>query len=163
MVDLSRKKNKTTQSLVWVPVIEVPSLPAPLPSLTPTWLPLPSLALEGPSPAPDPIYPRPNKYGVSRSGTSLEEPLGVIWGQGQGPHSSPDGRLRCVSVSSWGIALHPLMASLGQPARAGEMLVQFTGLDGVSSRCPSSSRTSPHSEEAEKMKNTPGWLVGTYL
>lgn len=56
---------------------EVVACPAPLPSLTPTWLPLPSLALEGPSPAPDPIYPRPNKYGVSRSGTSLEEPLGV--------------------------------------------------------------------------------------
>ena len=56
---------------------EVVACPAPLPSLAPTWLPLPSLALEGPSPPPDPIYPRPNKYGVSRSGTSLEEPLGV--------------------------------------------------------------------------------------
>lgn len=89
--------------------------------------------------------------------------MGVIWGQVQGPHSSPDGRLPRVSMSSWGIAPHPLMASLGQPARAGETLVQFAGSDGVSERWLSSSRTSPRAEEAEKTENTPAWLVGTYL
>lgn len=43
----------------------------------------------------------------------MEEAQESFGGRSREPHSSPDERLPRVSTSSWGIAPHPLMASLG--------------------------------------------------
>lgn len=62
------------------------SVPAPFPSLTPSWFPLPSHALEGPSPPPSPVYPSPIKDGMPGLRT------GALW--------NPQAEVRDASVEA---------------------------------------------------------------
>lgn len=69
---------------------EVVACPAPLPSLAPTWLPLPSLALEGPSPLLTQSTPAPINMGCPDQGHPWRSPWEST-GRGQ----------RCLSRSKW--------------------------------------------------------------
>lgn len=95
------------------------SVPAPFPSLSPTWFPLPSHALEGPSPPPSPVYPSRIKDGMPGLRT------GALW--------NPQAEVRDAAIEA-GVSL-PAGLPLLLASLPGDPLPQETLPSGQGGEC----------------------------